>query len=356
MPHCASFLSSMAQPNRVQTLVDSGLAVVPPQYIQAPDHRAGGLRHDAAAAPPIAVPVIDLDPQSGDPILDIRRACKDWGVFQVINHGVPISLLEEMKRVGLAFFRSPTEAKLRYACDPRFPASEGYGSKMLSKDGGVLDWRDYFDHHTLPESRCNPNRWPDYPDNYRHVVGEYSNSMKALAQKLLRMISISLGLAPSYIEDVIGEVYQNITISYYPPCPQPELALGLQTHSDIGAISLLIQDDVGGLEVLKDGEWVLVQPLSDAIIVLLSDQTEIITNGEYASAEHRALVNAKQVRLSVATFYDPSKTRVISPAAELITDRSPQKYRSVVYGDYLSSWYGKGPEGKRNLDALLIHQ
>lgn len=110
---------------------------------------------------------------------------------------------------------------------------------------------------------------------FRHVVGEYSNSMKALAQKLLSMISISLGLAPSYIEDVIGEVYQNITISYYPPCPQPELALGLQAHSDIGAISLLIQDDVGGLEVLKDGEWVLVQPLSDAIIVLLSDQTEV---------------------------------------------------------------------------------
>lgn len=89
-------------------------------------------------------------------------------------------------------------------------------------------------------------------------------------------------------------------------------------------------------------------------LIFIPKYVQIITNGEYTSAEHRALVNAKQARLSVATFYDPSKTRVISPAAELITDRSPQKYCSVVYGDYLSSWYGKGPDGKRNLDAILI--
>ena len=100
--------------------------------------------------------------------------------------------------------------------------------------------------------------------------------MKMLAQKLLGLISESLGLRPSCIEDAVGEFYQNITISYYPPCPQPELTLGLQSHSDMGAITLLIQDDVGGLEVLKDGEWVIAQPSSDAIVVLLADQTEVM--------------------------------------------------------------------------------
>lgn len=109
----------------------------------------------------------------------------------------------------------------------------------------------------------------------RDVVIEYSNNMKKLAQTLLCMISQSLGLPPLYIEEAVGEVYQNITISYYPPCPQPDLALGLQSHSDMGAITLLIQDDVEGLEVLKDGEWVQVQPLSDAVVVILADQTEV---------------------------------------------------------------------------------
>ncbi|KAF5725545.1 hypothetical protein HS088_TW23G00268 [Tripterygium wilfordii] len=178
--------------------------------------------------------------------------------------------------------------------------------------------------------------------------------MKVLAQRLLGLISESLGLSTGRIEEAVGEFYQNITVSYYPPCPQPELTLGLQSHSDFGAITLLIQDDVGGLQVLKDGEWVTVHPLLDAIVVLLSDQAEIITNGKYKSAQHRAITNSSRARLSVATFNDPAKAVKISPVSELIGNSSPPRYREVIYGEYVSSWYSKGPEGKRNIDALLL--
>ena len=106
-------------------------------------------------------------------------------------------------------------------------------------------------------------------------MASYSDEVKDLAQKLMGLISESLGLRGSYIEEAVGELYQNITISYYPPCPQPDLTLGLQPHSDMGAITLLIQDDVGGLEVLKDDQWITVDPLSDAILVILADQTEV---------------------------------------------------------------------------------
>ncbi|KAK1302749.1 1-aminocyclopropane-1-carboxylate oxidase 1 [Acorus calamus] len=121
----------------------------------------------------------------------------------------------------------------------------------------------------------------------------------------------------------------------------------------MGAITLLVQDDVGGLEVLKDGEWVLVEPLKDAIVVILSDQMEIISNGQYISAQHRATVNTNCARLSVATFYDPSSPGRYS----LLPTRQrgfPCALQRVVYGDYVSSWYGTGPDGRRNLDALLI--
>lgn len=147
---------------------------------------------------------------------------------------------------------------------------------MLERDDTVLDWRDYFDHHTLPPSRRDPSRWPHFPADYRRVVAEYSDRMASLARDFMGLVSESLGLPTRRMEDAIGEFYQNITISYYPPCPQPDLTLGLQAHSDIGVITLLVQDDVGGLEVLKDGQWVAVQPLADdAIIVLLADQTEV---------------------------------------------------------------------------------
>jgi isopenicillin N synthase-like dioxygenase len=109
----------------------------------------------------------------------------------------------------------------------------------------------------------------------RQVVGEYGDEMKKLAQMLLGLISESLGLPCSSIEEAVGEIYQNITVSYYPPCPQPELTLGLQSHSDFGAITLLIQDDVEGLQLYKDAQWLTVPPISDAILILIADQTEV---------------------------------------------------------------------------------
>lgn len=81
---------------------------------------------------------------------------------------------------------------------------------------------------------------------------------------------------------------------------------------------------------------------------------QIITNGKYKSAQHRAITNSSRPRLSIATFHDPAKTRKISPAFQLVNESSPL-YREVNYEDYVSSWYTKGPEGKRNIDALRIN-
>ncbi|KAJ9549574.1 hypothetical protein OSB04_022117 [Centaurea solstitialis] len=337
-------------PIRVQSIAldaDRKAVAVPPEYIQPPENRPSN-----GNATEHKIPMVDLDKDANPNLVrdEIGMACRDWGAFHVVNHGVSIELLDEIRRVGSFFFEELTMAeKLRYSCDPNSPASEGYGSRMLvASDDEVLDWRDYFDHHTFPISRRNPSRWPDFPPNYREVIAEYSNQMKLLAQKILGLISTSLGLSSSFIEEAMGELYQNITISYYPSCPQPELTLGLQSHSDMGFITLLIQDNVAGLQVSKDGEWVTVDPVSDAILVILGDQTEIITNGIYKSSQHRAITNADKARLSVATFHDPAKTMPVSPAFK------PPRYRQVVYGDYVSSWYTKGPNGKRNIDALLI--
>ncbi|CAN1306227.1 Jasmonate-induced oxygenase 4 [Linum perenne] len=340
---------------RVQSISQAGKSEVPPQYIQPPVNRPDITPKSHGGDD---IPVIDL---GGDSVREaVAQACKDWGAFQVTNHGVSVQLLDDMRKVGVSFFNDcPMKDRLMYACSPDSAASEGYGSKMLvdsDENHGVLDWRDYFDHHTLPLSRRNPSNWPHYPPNYRDVVSQYSDEMNVLTKKLLGIISESLGVQSSCIEDVVGEFYQNITVSYYPPCPRPELTLGLQSHSDFGALTLLIQDQVSGLEVLKDSHWFPVQPLPEAIVVLVSDQTEvIITNGNYRSAVHRAVTNPNTARLSVATFHDPAKTRNISPAAEIVSQQSArQRYREVNYGVYMSKWYTKGPEGKRNIDTLLI--
>lgn len=344
----------------VQALAESGVSQVPTQFLQPPQNRpqlnTSSWTSNTDAIPPV-IDLFEFDAGRRDSVQEsIGGACREWGAFHVTNHGIPASLLDDVRTVGLTFFKDcPLPDKLKYSCDPSSFASQGYGSRMLlpDEDGVVLDWRDYFDHHTYPLSRRNPSRWPHFPTKYRDTVGRYADEMKELAQKLLALISESLGLRSSYIQDAVGELYQNITISYYPPCPQPDLTLGLQPHSDMGAITLLIQDHVGGLQLLKDHQWVTVHPLSDAILVILADQTEILSNGRYKSAEHRAITNANQMRLSVATFHDPAKSVKIAPASELVSESTP-RYREVLYGDYVSSWYTKGPDGKRNIDSLLL--
>jgi len=95
-------------------------------------------------------------------------------------------------------------------------------------------------------------------------------------------------------------------------------------------------------------------PLGLNHVIRVFTLLRIITNGRYKSSVHRAVVNAERACLSVATFYDPSKSRKICTAPQLVSKDEPQKYRDVIYGDYVSSWYSKGPEGKRSIDALLI--
>ncbi|CAI0409924.1 unnamed protein product [Linum tenue] len=261
---------------RVQSIAQAGKSEVPPQYIQPPSDRPNS-DADGKSGSGGGVPVIDLGEDSVREA--VGRACRDWGAFQVTNHGVPIRLLDDMRKVGLSFFNEcPMKDKLMYACSPDSAAAEGYGSKMLvesDENHGVLDWRDYFDHHTLPLSRRNPSNWPHYPPNFYRKKGKRSVDWVLVAQKLLGIFSESLGLPPSCLKDAVGEFYQNITVSYYPPCPQPDLTLGLQAHSDFGALTLLIQDQVSGLEVLKDSHWYTVDPLPEAIVVLVSDQTEV---------------------------------------------------------------------------------
>lgn len=82
--------------------------------------------------------------------------------------------------------------------------------------------------------------------------------------------------------------------------------------------------------------------------------SQVLSNGKYKSVEHRAVVNAQRDRLSVATFLDPAKDRLISPAPALIDAKHQKLYKDIVFQDFIAAWYSKGPSGKRNIDNLII--
>ncbi|KAH7423533.1 hypothetical protein KP509_12G060200 [Ceratopteris richardii] len=125
---------------------------------------------------------------------------------------------------------------------------------------------------------------------------------------------------------------------YYPPCPDPSLTFGLSEHTDAGFITILLQDQVGGLEILKDGQWIPCNPVPEALTINIADQMEILSNGRYASILHRVVTNGAKPRLSVPCFLGPSMEAVTSPLADIIDENNPARFRGVVYSDYLQHY------------------
>lgn len=109
----------------------------------------------------------------------------------------------------------------------------------------------------------------------REDVAEYCRNARGLAIRVLEAISESLGLEKDYIDKALGKHGQHMAINYYPPCPQPDLTYGLPGHSDPNVITVLLQDDVPGLQVLRNGKWVAVNPIPYTFIVNIGDQIQV---------------------------------------------------------------------------------
>lgn len=109
----------------------------------------------------------------------------------------------------------------------------------------------------------------------RDIAIKYCTSARSLALKLLEAISESLGLDKDYMEKALGKQGQHMAVNYYPQCPQPELTYGLPSHTDPNALTVLLQDQVPGLQVLRNGRWVAVNPIPDTFVVNIGDQIQV---------------------------------------------------------------------------------
>lgn len=175
---------------------------------------------------------------------------------------------------------------------------------------------------------------------------EYRFELKKLAEKVMEVMDENLGLPKGYIKKAFNDgeggdnAFFGTKVSHYPPCRHPERVNGLRAHTDAGGVILLFQDDkVGGLQVLKDGEWIDVQPLPNTIVINTGDQIEVLSNGRYKSAWHRVMSSTDGNRRSIASFYNPSLSATIAPAPQLVektNQQVEQTYPKFVFGDYMS--------------------
>ncbi|EOY23715.1 2-oxoglutarate (2OG) and Fe(II)-dependent oxygenase superfamily protein [Theobroma cacao] len=290
------------------------------------------------------VPVIDLGCKDRSQITQqIALACTFYGFFQVINHGVSKEATEGMFQVAHDFFGLPVEEKLKLYSDDPSKTMRLSTSFNVNKEK-VHNWRDYLRLHCYPLHKYVPE-WPSNPSSFKEIVSHYCVEVRELGYRLQELISESLGLDKDYIKNVLGEQGQHMAVNYYPPCPQPELTYGLPGHTDPNALTILLQDlQVAGLQVLKDGKWVAVNPHPNAFVINIGDQLQALSNGKYKSVWHRAIVNADKPRMSVASFLCPYDHALISPAKPLTEDGSGAVYRDFTYAEYYSKFWS------RNLD------
>ncbi|KAH9324679.1 hypothetical protein KI387_004857, partial [Taxus chinensis] len=312
----------------VQNLHERQVKEVPARYVLPCDRRPS-----PALEAQQSIPVINLAANHSETVSQIAQASQDWGFFQIINHGIPLSMLERINGVSKEFFDLPLEEKRRQCpVRPGTNMLEGYGRFFDVSDDTVLDWVDALVHYISPSSIKAVEHWPTNPETYRETFEKYGEEVLRVTEKLLVLLSEGLGLDPDYVQTLIKEPVLQLRINYYPPCPQPDLVHGLKPHSDGSLLTVLLDNEVEGLQVRKGTEWYNVIRVPGALVVNIGDILQIISNGKYKSAEHRAGANANQFRMSTVLFLGPQDDVMIAPAPELLDEARPRLYQSTIAG------------------------
>ncbi|KAL2934706.1 Protein DOWNY MILDEW RESISTANCE 6 [Bienertia sinuspersici] len=265
---------------------------LPKNYIIPPEKRPGDI-----IIPACQIPVIDLSMANGVAdqtiiVEQIMQAAKKFGFFQVINHGVGKDVINDAMEVFNEFFELPYEEK-----------SHLYSEEI----------------------------------NVKEVVEKYCREVKEVGMKILDLICEGLLLESGYFAKGYSEE-SFLAVNHYPPCPEPRLTLGLPKHCDPNIITLLHQENVPGLQVCVDDNWLLVQPCPGAFVVNMGYQMQIISNGRLKSAEHRVVTNAEKARTTAAFFILPSKDCVIQPAKALVNIGDPPLFKQFQYAEFVETF------------------
>ncbi|XP_059650891.1 1-aminocyclopropane-1-carboxylate oxidase homolog 1-like [Cornus florida] len=332
----------------VKGLVDAGLTKIPPIFIQKPHTQLGDNSK-------YSIPVIDLEGVSRDAtkrretIGEIMEAAEKWGFFQVVNHGIPVSVLDEMID-GICRFHEQdvVEKKKFYTRDVKKKVL--YMSNFLLYSSPAADWKDTFYCAMAPHP---PDR-NELPAVCSDIMIDYSKQVMSLGHTVLELISEALGLNPNHLKDVDCAEQFVLLGHYYPVCPEPELTLGTSSHTDTTFLTILLQDQVGGLQVLQENQWVDVPPKRGALVVNIGDFLQLITNDRLKSVHHRVVARNVEPRISVASLFRPpirrgSSSSVYGPIKELISEENPQIYRETSIEEFHSHLSSKGKDGVSSL-------
>nr|P51092.1 RecName: Full=Leucoanthocyanidin dioxygenase; Short=LDOX; Short=Leucocyanidin oxygenase; AltName: Full=Leucoanthocyanidin hydroxylase [Petunia x hybrida] len=351
-------------PSRVESLAKSGIQAIPKEYVRPQEelNGIGNIFEEEKKDEGPQVPTIDLkeidseDKEIREKCHQLKKAAMEWGVMHLVNHGISDELINRVKVAGETFFDQPVEEKEKYANDQANGNVQGYGSKLANSACGQLEWEDYFFHCAFPEDKRDLSIWPKNPTDYTPATSEYAKQIRALATKILTVLSIGLGLEEGRLEKEVGgmeDLLLQMKINYYPKCPQPELALGVEAHTDVSALTFILHNMVPGLQLFYEGQWVTAKCVPNSIIMHIGDTIEILSNGKYKSILHRGVVNKEKVRFSWAIFCEPPKEKIIlKPLPETVTEAEPPRFPPRTFAQHMAHKLFR----KDDKDAAVEHK
>ena len=312
------------------------------------------------------IPVIDIaslkyadDRQLGGIADELIRAAEGLGFFYVKGHGVSSNLLDQTYNLAQSFFLSADDIKdsvavtgghrgwlrigeARMEGSKHFDLKESFiwGLDVPSDDGDVI----------AKDRLLAANRWPDAPTGMRKVFNQFFVEMQHCGEQLLRAFAVSLGIQSDYFVRQIDRPVSRAAAVWYPP-QAPDLGdrqFGVSPHTDYGTLTLVKQDDVGGLQVKSSsGEWVTAHPIADTFVVNVGDLLARWTNDRFKSTPHRVINSSGNERISLAMFVDPNWDMMIQPVARV---GETVHYEAIRCADYVNERYDNA-FGYRKTDA-----
>ena len=291
------------------------------------------------------VPVIDISREhTFDTLVELDRACRDHGFFLLTGHGHDATI-DRMWDNAQKFFAAPRATRLAILRTEDKPL--GYYDRELTKQ--KRDLKEVFDYMRPAADSKARNQWPPEMDEFKQAMTDFYEDMSDLASRTLLLLHKALKIdgTDQRQQQLVGDANtSNVRLNNYPvedPLSEAEKAevndlgdMALHHHTDPGLITLLLQDDTGGLQALsaEDG-WIDVPPLDGAVIVNLGDALQAWSNDEYRAAVHRVIPMVGRPRMSTPYFYNPTADAVIEPHPALV-DGQP-KYRAFAWKEFIQS-------------------
>lgn len=313
------------------------------------------------------IPVIDISRLGGSDAVASQHVAEQLcaaaakpGFFYISNHGVSRVQIDAAFATAKEFFAASDELKQSVAVSPHHRGwlevgrAKMYGStESDQKESFVwgLDIADDDPDYLAGNRLLAPNQWPEFLPGMRETLVRYFAATQACGEKVLRGFANGLGIDAEYFSGQFTRPVSRASLIYYPPAQRTAGSFGAAPHTDYGTLTLLAQNDIGGLEVkAKSGKWIKAEPIADTFVVNVGDLLARWSNGRFESTQHRVINPAGGARYSVAMFVDPDWDSLVIPVARNgeSAAHAPVRCAEYIYQRYDEAFAYRGAQAGKS--------